>query len=78
MKYYDLNDGNKLPAIGFGTYKITDEKDMDVGISSALDAGYTYFDTAKFYENEKLFNKFCSCWITNAAPSVGCPANGIS
>lgn len=65
MKYYDLNDGNKLPAIGFGTYKITDEKDMDVGISSALDAGYTYFDTAKFYENEKLLGKYLKSYGKN-------------
>ena len=24
MKYYKLNDGNEIPALGFGTYKITD------------------------------------------------------
>ena len=58
MKYLKLNDGNKIPVIGFGTYKIVEEKDMDIAIGSALDAGYTYFDTAKFYENEKLLGKY--------------------
>lgn len=58
MKYFDLNDGNKLPAIGFGTYKITEEKDMDLAVNTALEAGYTYFDTAKFYENEDILGRY--------------------
>ncbi|WP_297281307.1 aldo/keto reductase [uncultured Anaerococcus sp.] len=58
MKYFELNDGNKVPAVGFGTYKIRDEKEMDIAVSSALEAGYTYFDTAKFYKNEKLLGKY--------------------
>lgn len=58
MKYYDLNDGNKVPAIGFGTYKITEERDMDTAIEAALEAGYSYFDTAKFYNNEDLLGRY--------------------
>ena len=58
MKYFDLNDGNKVPAIGFGTYKITEEKDMDLAVNTALEAGYTYFDTAKFYENEDILGRY--------------------
>lgn len=41
MKYLELNDGNKIPVIGFGTYKIVEEKDMYIAIGAALDAGYT-------------------------------------
>lgn len=58
MKYFDLNDGNKVPAVGFGTFKITEEKDMDLAVESALSAGYEYFDTAKYYNNEKLLGKY--------------------
>lgn len=58
MEYFNLNDGNKLPAIAFGTYKITKEKDMDIAINEALNAGYRYFDTAKFYENEKILGRY--------------------
>ena len=58
MKYFDLNDGNRVPAIGFGTYKITEEKDMDLAVNTALEAGYTYFDTAKFYENEDILGRY--------------------
>ncbi len=58
MKYFKLNDGTKVPAIGFGTFKITEEADMERSIGSAIEAGYRYFDTAKYYENEDLFGKY--------------------
>lgn len=58
MKYFKLNDGTKVPAIGFGTFKITEEADMDLAIGSAIEAGYRYFDTAKYYENEDLVGKY--------------------
>lgn len=58
MKYFDLNDGNKIPALGFGTYKIEDEEAMDKAIEAAIESGYRYFDTAKYYKNEKLVGKY--------------------
>lgn len=58
MKYFKLNDGTKVPAIGFGTFKITEEADMEMAIGSAIEAGYRYFDTAKYYENEDLVGKY--------------------
>lgn len=58
MEYFKLYDGNKVPAIGFGTYKITKEKDMEEAINVCFDAGYSYFDTAKYYKNEKNLGKY--------------------
>lgn len=58
MKYFKLNNGIEVPALGFGTYKITQESDMEVAIGEAVDKGYRYFDTAKFYENEKILGKY--------------------
>ena len=58
MKYFKLNNGIEVPALGFGTYKITQESDMEVAIGEAVDKGYWYFDTAKFYENEKILGKY--------------------
>lgn len=58
MKYFKLNNGIEVPVIGFGTYKITEESDMEVAIGEAVDKGYRYFDTAKFYENEKILGKY--------------------
>ena len=56
MEKLTLTDGTKIDAIGFGTYKVTDEltdgRTKEV-IRDALDAGYRYIDTAVFYQNEK-------------------------
>lgn len=57
MKYYTLNDGLEIPAMGMGTYKIEDEKLMQEVIQEALELGYEYFDTAKFYNNEAYIGK---------------------
>jgi 2,5-diketo-D-gluconate reductase A len=48
---YSLNDGNTLPAVGFGTYPLSGE-DGITAIQSALEAGYRLLDTAVNYENE--------------------------
>jgi 2,5-diketo-D-gluconate reductase A len=47
-----LNDGNQLPALGFGTYKLTGDEGVD-SIVSALEAGYRLLDTALNYGNER-------------------------
>lgn len=48
---YTLNDGNSLPAIGFGTYPLRDEEGTEA-LRSAIEAGYRLLDTAVNYENE--------------------------
>lgn len=58
MKYFKLNNGSKVPALGFGTYKITEESDMEVAIGEAVENDYRYFDTAKYYGNEKILGKY--------------------
>lgn len=52
MKSVILNDGNKIPEIGFGTYKSTDGSGYEV-ILDAIKAGYRSLDTAQLYENEE-------------------------
>lgn len=52
QKVFQLQNGVLLPAIGFGTYKITDGNGKQ-GIADALETGYRYFDTASFYDNER-------------------------
>ena len=48
---YTLNDGNTLPAIGFGTYPLKGEEGV-AAMVHALEAGYRLLDTAVNYENE--------------------------
>lgn len=48
---HSLNDGQELPAIGFGTYPLRGEQGV-AAIVSALQAGYRLIDSAVNYENE--------------------------
>ena len=48
---YTLNDGNTLPAIGFGTYPLKGEEGVTAMVH-AIEAGYRLLDTAVNYENE--------------------------
>lgn len=52
MIYFDLNDGNKIPALGFGTYLIPDDGTTEKSVLSAFEAGYRLIDTAQAYQNE--------------------------
>ena len=52
MMYFTLNNGLQIPAVGFGTYKATQES-----IELAIEAGYRYFDTASFYGNEGILGE---------------------
>ena len=51
-----LNNGIKLPPIGFGTYK-TAESDGAAVILDAVKAGYRFFDTASLYETERALGE---------------------
>lgn len=46
-----LNDGNKIPIIGLGTYEAPPGVVENV-VRIAVEAGYRHFDCADFYENE--------------------------
>lgn len=47
-----LNDGVKIPQMGFGTYQIEQHVAREVTLT-ALEAGYRHIDTAQMYGNEK-------------------------
>jgi 2,5-diketo-D-gluconate reductase A len=46
-----LNDGNVIPSLGFGVFKVP-EKETQRVVSTALSAGYRSIDTARMYGNE--------------------------
>ncbi len=48
---YDLNDGTRLPAVGFGTYPLSGDEGV-TAVQSALEVGYRLLDTAVNYGNE--------------------------
>ncbi|ODV94515.1 hypothetical protein PACTADRAFT_71301 [Pachysolen tannophilus NRRL Y-2460] len=49
-KVFKLPDGNKIPAVGLGTWKSTDE-DAYNSVLAALKSGYRHIDTAWAYGN---------------------------
>ncbi|TLP70670.1 aldo/keto reductase [Maribacter sp. ACAM166] len=51
-----LNDGNRIPIVGFGTYKANEEEGIK-SIQSALTLGYRLIDTAAIYQNEEAVGK---------------------
>lgn len=52
MNIIDLNDGNKIPMIGFGVYQIP-VKDCQKCVEDAIEVGYRLIDTAQAYFNEQ-------------------------
>lgn len=53
MQYVTLNDGNKMPQLGFGVFQVPDLKVAEKAVSDALDTGYRLIDTAAAYGNEE-------------------------
>ena len=51
-EYFTLNDGFKIPKIGFGTFN-EEFKDNKESILQAIDCGYRFFDTASLYRTEE-------------------------
>lgn len=47
-----LNNGIKIPSIGFGTYKSGSNEETEKIVKHALEVGYRQIDTASFYGNE--------------------------
>lgn len=50
---YTLNNGIKMPAVGFGTYQVEQGDAAYHAVLSALQAGYRHIDTAQGYGNEE-------------------------
>ncbi|MDY0406970.1 aldo/keto reductase [Virgibacillus sp. 179-BFC.A HS] len=51
MQYITLNNGLKMPQLGFGVWQVPNDEAAPA-VSKALEVGYRSIDTAKLYENE--------------------------
>lgn len=52
MEYILLNNGVKMPALGYGVFKV-DPKECERCVTDAINVGYRLIDTAQFYANEE-------------------------
>ena len=53
MEYVTLNNGIKMPSVGFGVFQITDKEECINTVLNAIDVGYRLIDTAQSYGNEE-------------------------
>lgn len=61
-----LNNGLKMPWLGFGVYLIDEGQEVEKSVAKALETGYRSIDTATVYKNEAGVGK--------AIREVGFPA----
>lgn len=80
MEYVELNNGVKMPILGFGVYQVDDLEECERCVSDAIDVGYRSIDTAQAYGNEEAVGRAIrksgvpreelfvttKVWITNA------------
>jgi diketogulonate reductase-like aldo/keto reductase len=52
MEYVTLNNGLKMPKLGFGVWKVKDDE-AETAVKKAIEVGYRSIDTAKIYGNEE-------------------------
>lgn len=57
METVKLNNGIEMPLLGFGVFQITDNKEAEKAVLTALDAGYRLIDTASSYGNEEAVGR---------------------
>ena len=53
MEFQTLNNGIKIPVLGFGVWQIFDQKECQKAVEDALSVGYRLIDTASLYRNEE-------------------------
>ncbi|MBD3918374.1 aldo/keto reductase [Paenibacillus sp. PR3] len=57
MQSVTLNNGVKMPIIGFGVYQVPDAEECEKAVYEALVAGYRLIDTASGYLNEEAVGR---------------------
>lgn len=55
--YITLNNGVKMPKIGYGVFRMTDEATCENAVVDAIKAGYRLIDTAAAYGNEEAVGR---------------------
>lgn len=56
MEFVTLNNGIKMPMLGYGVYQVTN-KECECCVQDALDVGYRSIDTAQAYGNEEAVGR---------------------
>ena len=57
MEHVTLNNGSRMPMLGFGVFQIPDAQECERSVIDAIQAGYRLIDTAASYKNEAAVGK---------------------
>lgn len=57
MQDVTLNNGMKMPILGYGVFQIADEAECERCVVDAVQAGYRLIDTAASYKNEEAVGR---------------------
>ena len=57
MEYVTLNNGVKMPILGYGVYQIADQEECEKCVLDAIHTGYRLIDTAQAYGNEEAVGR---------------------
>lgn len=57
MSHVSLNNGVKMPVLGFGVFQVTDLAECQRAVEDAISVGYRLIDTAAAYQNEAAVGK---------------------
>jgi len=57
MQEVTLNNGSKMPILGYGVFQIADEAECARCVVDAVQAGYRLIDTATSYKNEEAVGR---------------------
>jgi len=57
MQNMVLNNGVKMPLLGFGVFQVTDASECERSVAEAIETGYRLLDTAASYLNEEAVGK---------------------
>ncbi|XP_063931790.1 aldo-keto reductase family 1 member A1-like [Zophobas morio] len=60
-----LPSGQKMPALGLGTWEATNDNEIETALNTALQLGYRHIDTAAAYENENAIGRVLKQWISS-------------
>ncbi len=56
-KTVKLNNGVKMPILGFGVFQVKDLQECERSVADAIETGYRLIDTAQSYGNEEAVGK---------------------
>ncbi len=57
MQTVELNNGVKMPLLGFGVFQVPDPAECENSVVAAIEAGYRLIDTAASYMNEEAVGR---------------------